>query len=277
MTQQKFLLLGLSNVGKTVYGAQLFGRIQSGESHLRFTDEPDTLGSLEKALSHLEEGKAPERTTSSVYTELVFDVQNAAGQQATMIWPDYAGEQLDQIFRRRSVSPEWVERIKAASAWMLMIRPHLAAVAVDGLTDPPNQPAAQQRPPAEMVLPTEIEHIELLQILMHVRDGKRHPVRTTPRLMVVLSCLDELVLTTPAQPGAIFQQKFPLLSQFIANNWAAGAWEVYGLSAQGGHLAGEQVEKFLSDGPDRSGYVLCPDGEKHRDLTLPIAWMLDTP
>lgn len=279
-SEKDILLLGVSNTGKTVFGAQLFGRIQHGQSRLRAVAAPSDIRVLEEALTALEHGALPEHTTVTQYGEVVFPILDPEGRSVDVIWPDYAGEQLSRVVRDRVVPSAWAARLREADGWLLMVRPKIARQAVDGLRDPsPTTRGGEARPtePREIVLPTQVEQVELLQILLEVRGGSRRARRTAPRLAVVLSCLDE-VETGDSTPAEILGAHLPLLAEFIDTTWQEGAWRAFGLSALGTSLLpGDKSgrEAFLDHGPIRSGYLLAPDGTHSEDLTLPVAWLLE--
>jgi hypothetical protein len=108
--------------------------------------------------------------------------------------------------------------------------------------------------------------IELVQVLLHARGtGMKDPI-DTPRLVIALTCWDEL--STDSTPEEILQQKMPLFAHFIAANWLAGAFKIIGVSAQEFPLKTDEArDKYLDEMPQNFGYLVLDDNPKEKDLT----------
>ena len=108
--------------------------------------------------------------------------------------------------------------------------------------------------------------IELIQVLLHARGtGMKEPI-STPRLLVALTCWDELNITHA--PSQVLQSKMPLFYQFIKANWIEGKFKVIGVSAQEFPLDTEENrDRYLDELPENFGYLVLEDHPKEKDLT----------
>ena len=110
------------------------------------------------------------------------------------------------------------------------------------------------------------QFIELVQVLLHARGtGMKDPINT-PRLLIALTCWDEL--ETDLTPKGILQQKMPLFTQFITANWLLAGFDIIGVSAQEFPLKTEEDrDKYLDDMPENFGYLVLDDNPREKDLT----------
>src|SRR5271163_4972494 len=107
----RILLIGGASSGKTHFGAQLLSRLQHGSGILRFRDAPINVELFQSVLQKLGQGLSSDHTGSDVYGEVVFPVRNAASKNIDLVWPDYAGEQIENIADLRALTSHWTERI----------------------------------------------------------------------------------------------------------------------------------------------------------------------
>jgi hypothetical protein len=231
------------------------------------------ISAYESALQCLNEGLAAEHTATKVYVESRWPVEDGGGHVTDLVWPDYGGEQVGQIIAQRQVSPAWRERLRLSNGWLLFVRVQHAQVEDDLFSRPlarlADTPATEQA----FKMSEQAHFVELLQILLFVRGvGTLSPV-AAPALTVLLSCWDEL---GPAgdgvRPSDMLAQRLPLLADFVAANWRPERCSVLGLSALERPLqANVPDEDYVNRGPERFGYVVCADGSRNPDLTIPIA------
>lgn len=286
------LVLGESHSGKTVYGAQLFGRLRHTEASLELIQQPDDILLLKHAFESLQVGQTPNHTSSSTNGVLRFPLRlRKDGSEHQVVWPDYGGEQFQKILTSRLLEPLWVERVKEASGVLLLIRPSRTRINPDVLQralsvkDEGYETSEDQEP---LGLPLDSQYVEMLQLLMHLRGISRKPRYNWP-LMVLLTCWDELE-DADLQPVGLLQKNLPLLYQYLQGAWDQEHYQVMGLSALGRSLkgkdpsddswkpavAGSEVfdEEFIDLTPQKMGY-LVQEGEKTSDLTLPLAWLME--
>jgi hypothetical protein len=266
------LLLGESGVGKTHYGAQLLRRLMKRDCQLRMNGQATNLESFEAALESLSEGKAADHTATSTYVDSVWPVSHENGTSGQLIWPEYGGEQIRSMIESRRMSSAWRMRVQHANSWMLMIRLQQTQLGDDILSRPlsdlrkavPGNPAHQISDQARL--------IELLQMLLYVRDMS-HPRRPgNPQLAVLLTCWDELGFD--GSPSEALRARLPMFWAFLSSRWRTPS--VMGLSALGRPLNPHTSDSdYSSRGPEHFGFVVTPDGTHSPDLTWPIHLLLD--
>jgi hypothetical protein len=274
---QKILLIGGTSSGKTHFGAQVLARLQAGAGALRFRqgDAPVNISLFENTLQRLGQGLSSDHTGSGVYGEVVLPAVNKVGAFIDLVWPDYAGEQVEDIAAHRGLTSQWIERIAESDDWILMVRPMFADTQEDQLNRPLHNsdlPVATAEKPAH-VFSKQSHLVELLQILRHIKGVDNLKRARVPRMLVLLSCWDELGVEK-AGPEALLSQRLPMLHAFLQANWADEALFVYGLSSLGKSLSPTRVDAEYQDrGPESFGYVVLPSGALEHDLTAPLAEM----
>jgi hypothetical protein len=250
--------------------------LQHGTGILRFRDTPINVELFQSVLQKLGQGLSSDHTGSGVYGEVVFPVKNADSKSIDLVWPDYAGEQIENIAELRTLTSHWTARIVQSTHWIMMVRPMLAPTPEDLLSrpspeTPQNSPTIRAHLPEAHVMSKQTHMVELLQILRHIK-GINGLARTeSPRMLILLSCWDELG-QDGTLPSALLKKRLPLLNSYLHANWLDEALLVYGLSALGRNLSATEVDQDYQDrGPESFGYVVSPSGSQDRDLTLPIA------
>jgi hypothetical protein len=269
------LLIGNTSSGKTHFGAQLLSRLTARNGLLKMRDHeaPSNVGVFETVLQRLGQGLSSDHTESTFYGEVLLPAIGESGQRVDLVWPDYAGEQMtgdEGIARGRTVPAHWMNRINGSDHWILMVRPLSAATAEDLLNRPlrvePELNTEDKAPPAS----PQLDLVELLQILRHVKKVSSQDPTESPRMLVLLSCWDELPAGSSA-PAGVLAEHLPALNAFLQANWAADCLLVYGLSALGKSLSATTVDPAYRDlGPESFGFVVLPSGARVGDLTLPI-------
>ena len=290
------LVVGTSGTGKTHYAGQLYGRLDKRESRLKLAAAPQNLSPFEDVLDRLSDGKTAAHTASLVYHQIPMHIiDNETGESGVLTWSDYAGEQIKNIARSRSVDAEWVERLKKSDGWLLFIRLNTIEKKEDLLSRPPGPMLGLRESDADAAVaeaaigsddeeskgsfPSIDQHVELLQILLAVSGRGTLNKLKKPALLILLSCWDELLqnkeVAESERPIAALERRMPLLAQFISSNWHEEVFAVYGLSSLGKSLDDEKAdEEYRTLGPESFGYVVEPDGAMNQDLTLPVSALL---
>lgn len=262
------LVLGESDSGKTHFGAQVLKRLSLSESHLKMDGAATNLGPFEATLNALSEGRPSEHTPASVYVESAWPVKTDQGSAATLVWPDYGGEQLKNIIADRRFPSAWRERVIAADGWLLMIRLRQVRLDDDIFSKPLSTLPAKIAEPRTIKPSDQSRLIELLQMLMHLRVGAQ---ASLPRLCILLSCWDEI---SASKPRYLVHERLPMLMGFVDAHWPEH--KLFGLSALGRALPmGNADEEYIDKGPEAFGYVVSADGERSSDLTLPLSEMIN--
>lgn len=281
MESPDVLVLGGSGAGKTHYAGQLLGRMRHDRSG-RLRVRPggvDDLSKLEEVLAHLEEGRAAGHTPAETWTGIRCELETD-GTTVVLEWPEYAGERLFAIVDRRMMPDQWRGSVRSASGWLLFIRPSTLKLYEDLLVRPTDlEPQHADSPTATVDgagWDDRARYVELLQMFLFAADQSTHERIVAPRLAVVLSCWDELN-AQQSTPEQLLADRLPLLNAFIRSTWREGSWSVWGLSSLGRALRNDEAdEDFRTNGPENFGYVLRPgQTTQNRDLTLPVAWLLD--
>lgn len=298
--QRTVLLIGGSNVGKTHYGGQLLGRVKKGENQLVLRGLPASISPLEEVFKCLADGRSAAHTPSTSYEEVVLSLKgredNPFNVSFDLIWPDYGGEQILRFVTQRRFSPEWKTRIREARSWVVFIRPDATHLHDDPISRPQGHIASSASTEAPRVeektssqgesedqkerpLSDSAFFVELLQVLIFAGGANTFNPLNAPHLCIVLSCWDEIDNGENGRlPLEELQQRLPLVAEFIRCNWEDACYSVWGLSALERALRDDQSdEDYLDNGPDSFGFVVQPNGQKSRDLTLPLVAALGMP
>ncbi|MFU1518283.1 MULTISPECIES: hypothetical protein [Halomonadaceae] len=269
--KRSILMVGESNVGKTHYGAQLLKRLIVGGGALYMEGAATNLTPFEKAMDSLAEGRATEHTPSTTYVESIWPIADSLGQSASLVWPDYGGEQVRSLVTERRVPGAWRERAVSATDWLLLVRLHTIRTANDMLSRPINTLGEGRVDETPHQVSDQAKLIELLQMLLHVAGINRDAPLTTPSLSVLLTCWDEL--GAEGTPRDILEDQLPMLFSFITSNWKNPMF--MGLSALEKPLSQSDADEgYANRGPEEFGYVILPDGTCSPDITLPIQRLL---
>jgi hypothetical protein len=272
------LLIGDSGTGKTVYGAQLLGRLQFNNTGvLRRRVAIESLAAFESPLQELAKGKLPSHTSAGTYHETTLELVDSYEREIIIKWPDYAGEQMPRIIEQRSLSAQWRTNLLGSDAWLVFLRLSHMPIPDDALdrrvmlTD---EPAEENIETVTLPLSPQAATIELLQILRHLYQ-ENHKHRRIPQLGVILTVYDELAVDDGLVPAEELARREPLLFDYLETNWPESLRFVVGLSALGASLDNPETStKFRLEGPEEQGYIILPDGTSTTDLTMLIALTL---
>ncbi|MDH5925055.1 hypothetical protein L8S13_01995 [Vibrio lentus] len=280
MLTPEIILLGGPNSGKTHYAGQFYGRLQRNPGKLKLRKDqstPSDLSALEGVLKRLENGNSADHTPTETWSEITLPLVDAQGRHIELIWPDYAGEQLKEVFNNREVPASWRQRLIGADGWFVLIRLNSETIYPDALEQLASSDFDSSRSVSRVGnWDANSYWIETLQILGHVAGISATSKRFKPRLAILLSCYDELE-TENLTPVEVLRRKLPLLESFIDSNWDANAVSIWGLSSLGKELKIDTGDDdFIDEGPECQGWVINPEGGvQDSDLSKPLAWLLD--
>jgi energy-coupling factor transporter ATP-binding protein EcfA2 len=293
---QQVLVLGAHESGKTTFVVQLLGRVQRvQEGRLRARAAPSSLVPYKAALERIEEGRAPEHTERSLFAETPLPLVHDTAGPVDLVWPEYAGETIQQMVTSRRVPQHWYDRVQQSDVWLLFVRPSTTFVAPDVISRrilpvPGESVPAGEEPQGEEAGVTELSSqaslVELLQMLLHLRGVSTARPVVRPVLGVLLSCFDEVVESGNSlageeqapvtRPEQVFRERLPLLASFVNSVWDTSSQVVLGVAALGRPLLPDEPDvDFIIEGPERQGYVVLPDGRQNPDLTLAVSLVLD--
>lgn len=275
------LVLGAHDTGKTTFLIQLLARLRHSERprlHLR-----EALASYDpylEPLSRIESGRAPEHTESLLHTEATLGLTDAIAGDLDIVWPEYAGEQVQNLIRTRSVPQPWYDRVQASDLWIVFVRPDTAYVPDDIISRRIGLgPAPRGHSPTddEGGLSSQANLVELLQMLLYLRGVATRSRVRRPVLAVFVSCFD-LITERAARtlPYDVLRSRVPLFAEFVQSVWQQESMVVLGLSSTGRSLDREKPDlDFMLEGPHTQGYVVLPNGVTDDDLTLALSLPLD--
>jgi Double-GTPase 1 len=266
------LIIGEFGVGKTHFGAQLLLRLNQGQSFLRMRGAAENISAFESAVECLNEGRAAAHTATSTYVKSIWPIQDREGHAMDLVWPEYGGEQIRQMFANRKFPSAWRDRVKESSAWMLFVRIQQADSKDDIFSRPIS--TIHKSPPADkdFRVSDQSRLVELLQSLLFLEGVGTLRQVSSPALTLLLSCWDEIVgVQKKSRPGEVLAKHLPLLADFVTATWTTEALSIVGLSALERPLREDsRDEDYINRGPNQFGYIVGVDGTHHKDLTIPV-------
>ncbi len=117
-------------------------------------------------------------------------------------------------------------------------------------------------------------YVELLQMLVHIKESSMLLPGELPQLTVMLSCWDEFKAQNPSilKPQIALATKMPMFYSFLTNNWYSKNLNIIGLSSTGRKLDEKTAdEDYLDIGPENFGYWVKSVGDEDKDLTRIIS------
>lgn len=277
---KNILIAGGPNVGKTHFGGQLYGRLNSRrfEYKLAPNNRPIDLTIFEDVLNNLYEGKRAGHTEASANRtiELVTDDKN--GNRVVFAFPDYAGEQINMIVENRRLNSLWKDYIDKSDSWILFVRLDEILILEDIINRGLPSIDEIQKRNVNGTPPTNISNaahfIELIQILLYIKGASTLNKISKPNLTIILSCWDLLNTEIGKLPSQLLEERLPLLYSYVNNIWEEDSLSIIGLSSTEKTLSDEPDEEYIDRTPIELGYYIKSNGEKEKDLTLSIGTFL---
>lgn len=268
IANNELLIIGPPKSGKTTFLAQLYGRLVDKQGKLKLASAPENIDGIKNAYNRLAEGEETESTPSTDNLEVKIPVIHE-GKEFVLHCKDYGGEQVRDLVAFMKYNKTWIERTKTNDRWILFIRPSEIEHRFDLSKKGYAKKDLKKTNAPILGTSDQSQFIELVQVLLHARGkGMKDPI-DIPRLLIVLTCWDEL--GTDSKPEEILLQKMPLFAQFIDANWLPGAYKIIGVSAQEFPLKTDEArDKYLDELPESFGYLVLDDNPKEKDLTLLI-------
>jgi hypothetical protein len=269
-------ILGLPRSGKTTFLAALWHLITAGEAETKFVldklvGDHGHLNAIVEAWRRCEE--VP-RTSMAAETKVAIQVHApGSGRKFVLGFPDLSGESFREQFAVRACTADYVEGFASTGGILLFVNANRPS---DGMTladigpaiagaEESEEPEGKKEWTADTV-PEQVRLVDLLQFLL------RPPfIRRQRRLAVVVSAWDAVLEPKPS-PEQWLAREMPFLHQFLANNPESFAYRVYGVSAQGGDVTGEQRITLVRQTPSRRIQCVGPGADPH-DLTAPLLWL----
>ena len=274
-TDNNVLIIGGPNAGKTHFGGQLYGRLNSRLFNYKIApnNRPADLTIFQEVINKLSEGKRAGHTEASANRNIELMIEDERGNKIVFAFPDYAGEQVNFIVDNRRINAIWKKYIDESNSWMLFVR----LDEVNSIEDIVNKgiPSADEikkrnATPPPIKVSDSAHFIELLQMLLYTKGIPTLNKVSKPNLTVVLSCWDILNLADNILPVEVLKVRLPLLYCFLKNIWTDNSLSVIGLSSTEKTLTDEADEEYMDKTPINFGYIINAKGEKQKDLTLLI-------
>ena len=280
-TENNVLIIGGPNAGKTHFGGQLYGRLNSRKFSFKIAphNRPSDLTIFQDVINKLAEGKRADHTATSANRNIELKIDDENGNKIVFAFPDYAGEQVNSIIENRRINTIWKEYIDASNSWMLFVRldeiPQLEDIINRGIPSAEEvQKRQAQAPPVRI---SDAAHfVELLQMLLYIKGIPSLNKINKPNLAIVLSCWDVLKLPDNTLPSEILKERLPLLYHFANNTWSEDSLKIIGLSSTEKSLTDEPDEEYKDLKPINFGYFVNSNGKKNGDLTLSIRTLIGT-
>jgi hypothetical protein len=276
--EKSVLILGEADAGKTHYGAQLMIRLEEGKSTARNFAPPENIEPFADAMRDLNDGKAAGHTSGQSTKQSVLHIEFPGGIRADVAWPEYAGERLKDLVHSRRAGESWRKSATESSAWLLLIQHEAFKRGRDLLNRPVTEWMDKRKAPGEGPVDwaAQVRVVELLQMLLFLRNSAQTQSSSPPRLAVAVSCYDTLPeRETFKNPAEALLAVAPLVSAFVASNWHPNEHFIVGLSSIGKSLDKEKPdEQFIDMSPAANGWIVTPSGTQIPDLTWPLVELL---
>lgn len=274
------LIIGGPNVGKTHFGGQLYGRLNSRlfKHKLSVSNRPSDLTIFEDVLTNLAEGKRAGHTESSANRSIELKVEDSDNNEIVFSFPDYAGEQVKMIIENRKVDLIWKNYIDKSNSWILFIRLDDMEPIEDlinrGIPEL-NEIKKRNERKSVIGISDAAYFVELLQMFLYMKGVSLSNEINKPKLTILLSCWDLIKLEENDTPSELLKSRLPLLYNFIINTWKDNNLNILGLSSTEKTLSDEPDDDFIDRTPINFGYIVNENGEKEKDLTLSIGKFIE--
>ena len=268
------LVIGHPDSGKTVFLAQFLTRIRKRKSSIKLYKTPEKITAIADAIDSLAAGEEPQPTPADENAELILPIE-IDEKRFDLTCPDYGGEQVNNLTGFMEIDETWQKLASEGNSWILFIRSSKISVAYDlsisSYEDIQSEKSSKFSNPG---LSMQSRLIELLQALLYVRGvGIKNPIER-PKLVVVLSCWDEI--QSDQKPREILQTILPMFLHFVDALWQPNALKILGLSAQEFPLdTPEAKDRYQDELAENFGYIVLENGEKDKDITKLIKLALE--
>lgn len=281
MGQESIVLVGGPNSGKSNFLGRLWVSLSKGEGGLLAPSDPDKITYVESLVAHLFQGRFAPRSSSSLEEgshDLTIDVALKDNQDvsALLVVPDVLGEIWKKAVTTSELPQIWFDRLNRSSSALVFVRVHS-----DDNHEPLDWVTARDLLEAGLAegndateIPTQVLLCELLRILESTLDSSAG----RPRVVVVISAWDLLdAQARSAGPTSYLKKQFPLFAGRLLNESSLEV-KVVGLSVLGGDVSVPAFKALIQEqGIVGNGYVVedgVPGPQEHKDVTLPIQWLL---
>jgi len=276
MTTLHHCIIGLPRSGKTTFLAALWHLLNAGEVPTKLVldkliGDHQHLNTIVEAWRRCEE--VPRTSIAAEVSVSIHVHELVTGHRAILTFPDLSGESFERQLATRCCPAAYIESFNGCGGIMLFVtadRPHDGMTILDlapilnGFEESGRSLRGSEWGP--QLVPEQVQLVELLQFL------QQPPFEIRKRRVVVLVSAWDLMVGSQCAPAQWLARELPLLHQFLVTNSDSFESRIYGVSAQGGDVTGEQRKDLLRMTP--SERICCIGPEPHTDdLTDPIVWL----
>lgn len=271
---KNILIIGMSKMGKTHFGGQLYGRLKAMNNSFVLRQTPDKLNLFQDVSNRLNEGLEGSHTSTKVHEIIILPIQSTNGTALDIVYPDYGGEQLRDMIEQRQINSIWQNQIAGSNHWFLFVRLDL----MEDVSDVTNKFYKQieeeksidnklPNQPTDLPQESSAFYVELIQTFLYVKQISLSATNK-PNLTILLSCWDKLQKPEGFKPMDALQEKMPLLANFVQTIWEEENLHIVGLSSLGKDLNSTTPDAdYAVDGPECHGYIVWGNGKKEQDIT----------
>lgn len=279
MNTEKYFIMGLPAAGKTTYLAALWYVLDnSTDSSLKiknYAGDHTYITNIANKWANVDELPRTQKSTEELKIEL--SLKSSHDENITLAFPDLSGESFQDQYEDRVVKVKHAKLIKDCSGVFLFVHPDkikepflisdIPTRIRNGITEDTSTEKKTWNPKEA---PTQVQLVELLQFLTFLRNGQ--PVR----LAIVVSAWDRIdKAQKDVTPEYFIKKRLPLLWQYLMSNSEYLSITYYGVSAQGGDLSESEKLLEITNPCDRIT-IIDNEGNRFKDITLPISWILNT-
>ena len=285
MSNRGIVLVGGPDSGKTNYLARLWEALRAGHGALTAYEVPRDIEYVEGALAYLLRGKFAPRTDMNLdqsgpsFSIPVVAANKENTEPVEIVVPDVTGELWKEAVDTYEFPSRWMGNLRSSVGALIFLRVSSNqnidlldwVTASDVLRTGTIPTEAQQDG-----IPTAMALCEMLRFLEYAL-ASNTPVEK-PHVAILITAWDLLDSTTAAEgPLAFLHAQFPMLAGRIADV-SSLIVNVFGTSVVGGDFQDNQFKEDFFEKPlNESGYVVHESNgsiHKEKDITLPVAWVL---
>ncbi|MGQ0699902.1 MAG: hypothetical protein ACT4PZ_16870 [Panacagrimonas sp.] len=282
MPSASILLTGLPGMGKTNYLARLWASFRRNECRIGCSSPPSDIKYVEEALAFLLGGDFAPRSDPSLEDDrgtlripLTFKDGNAAA--VDLVVPDVIGELWKKAVANSEISTVWHQQLTNSCGALLFVqvRSEETIAPLDWVSTHPKLMKQAGKEGEEAKIPTQVALCQLLRFL----EQRLTPRAGTQRakVAVVITAWDMLDAQASARgPRHFLEEQFPLFSGKLSVCRGLDI-ALFGTSVVGGDLSKDPKfrDAFLEKRIEQSGFVVDAAGQRHDDITLPVAWLIE--
>jgi hypothetical protein len=275
MTELRVLMAGLPDSGKTTYLAALYHLLRThGDVPLALSlrEEPsayDYFREIERTWLDLER---MERSRHSEPRDAQLQLRDGDVDVDVRI-PDVSGESFNEMWEQG----QWADSVQAltheATGLLLFVRCDavVSPDLIEVLDQEEEDHAVADTPPTLADQEWRIEEAPTQTKLADLVETVRG-VNSTAPVAVAVAAWDVLSGTTMT-PMQWFKNTLPLLWQTLESSADTSAFEVFGVSAQGGDVTDPASRDSLAAMVPPFRRILVAGQAQPHDLTVPLAWL----